>query len=117
MKRFSVDQLDSECEMYKQYVLETIREECPFKKKSKYSYEYYYDMMLIVLKDVVSWRSLKVTKKYDDKPEHHHTTIRKVFNKWSSNDIFKIAYNKMLEKKNNENNGNEEYYFCVHIAS
>ena len=46
----------------------------------------------------------KPVEKYDDKPEHHHTTIRKVFNKWSSKDIFKIAYNKMLGKKNKENN-------------
>jgi hypothetical protein len=41
---------------------------CPFKKKSKYTYEYYYDMILIVLKDV-------------NKKENHYTTIRKMFDK------------------------------------
>lgn len=84
---------------YKQYVLETIKEICPFKKKSIYDYEYYYDMILIVLKDVNSWRSLKVTINYRDKKENHYTTIRKMFNKWNKMDIFKIAYERMLENK------------------
>ncbi|VBB18085.1 hypothetical protein YASMINEVIRUS_548 [Yasminevirus sp. GU-2018] len=48
--------------------------------------------------NVVSWRSLKVTKEYSDKKEHHYTTIRKMFNKWSSKNVFKIAYDKMMNK-------------------
>ncbi|VBB18702.1 hypothetical protein YASMINEVIRUS_1234 [Yasminevirus sp. GU-2018] len=98
MKRSETELLELDCKAYKQYVLEAVDEECPFKKKSKYNYDYYYDMMHIVLKDVVSWRSLKVTKNYGDKKEHHHTTIRKMFNKWSSKNVFKIAYDKMMDK-------------------
>ena len=99
MNRSSNAQLDSNCKTYKQYVLKTVDAECPFKKKSKYDYEYYYDMMNIVLKDVVSWRSLKVTKNYIDKKENHHTTIRKMFNKWSSYGIFEKAYMNMLKDR------------------
>jgi hypothetical protein len=100
MKRSDVRQLESNCKTYKQYVLDTVEKECPFKKKSKYTYEYYYDMMQIVLKDVVSWRALKITQKYTDKPENHHTTIRKMFNRWSDKNVFKTAYDKMLESIN-----------------
>ncbi|VBB18163.1 hypothetical protein YASMINEVIRUS_626 [Yasminevirus sp. GU-2018] len=98
MKTKILKQSESDCKTYKQYVLETVQNECPFKKRPKYSYEYYYDMMHIVLKDVVSWRALKVTKNYDNKAEHHHTTIRKMFNRWSSKNVFKIAYDKMRDK-------------------
>ena len=109
MKRSKAELLELECKTYKQYVLETVDAECPFKKRSKYNYDYYYDMMHIVLKDVVSWRSLKVTKNYSDKKEHHHTTIRKMFNKWSSKNVFKIAYDKMMNKMlENENKKNSK---------
>ena len=84
---------------YKHYVLDMVKLICPFKKKSKYTYEYYYDMILIVLKDVVSWRSLKITAKYVNKKENHYTTIRKMFNKWCNKDIFKVAYEKMLKEE------------------
>ncbi|VBB18243.1 hypothetical protein YASMINEVIRUS_706 [Yasminevirus sp. GU-2018] len=115
MNRSSNAQSDSNCKTYKQYVLETVEIECPFKKRSKYDYEYYYNMMHIVLKDVVSWRSLKVTKNYSDKKEHHHTTIRKMFNKWSSKNVFKIAYDKMMdemsENVNKKNSKREKNLF------
>ena len=42
-------------ETYRSYVLELVKQLCPFKKKSKFSYDYYYDMFLHVLKDVNSW--------------------------------------------------------------
>ena len=60
-------------------------------------------MMTIVLKDVVNWRALRITKKYDDKPEHHYTTIRKMFNRWSKENVFKLAYDKMIEAINKRN--------------
>lgn len=91
-------QYDQSCKTYKQYVLETIREVCPFKKRTKYTCEYYYDMITIVLKDVVSWRSLKIVADYTGKKDNHHTTIRKIFNKWCDKEIFKISYEKMLKE-------------------
>lgn len=90
---------------YKEYVIEEVKKEIPFKKRSKYSYDYYYDMFILVLKEVNSWRSLKITAKYGDKKENHHTTIRKMFNKWSEKEIFKKAYDKM---RKGDINGNDK---------
>jgi hypothetical protein len=65
---------------YKQYVLDIAFDRCPVKKKSIYTYSYYYDMFLLVLEHVNSWRSLAVTLKYSGKSKYHYTTIRKMFN-------------------------------------
>jgi len=82
--------------MYKQYVLETAHDLCPVRKKSIYTYSYYFDTFLTVLKHVNSWRSLSVTANFSGKSKYHYTTIRKMFNKWSKLNVFQIAYNKML---------------------
>ena len=81
---------------YKEYVLETAASLCPIKKKSIYSYSYYYDMFYIVLKNLVSWNSLSITSHYINKSKYHYTTVRKMFNKWSKSNVFKIAYNQMI---------------------
>ena len=82
---------------YKQYVLNTVIKVCPFKKKSKYSYSYYYDMFMLVLKHVNSWLSLSVTSNYGNKSKYHYTTVRKMFNKWTNHNVFKISYYEMLK--------------------
>ena len=93
---------------YKQYVLDIAFDRYPVKKKSIYTYSYYYDMFLLVLKHVNSWRSLAITLKYSGKSKYHYTTIRKMFNKWSINNVFKIAYNRMLsDYKTNQHYGKE----------
>ena len=79
---------------YKQYVLETAHDLCPVRKKSIYTYSYYFDAFLTVLKHVNSWRSLSVTANFSGKSKYHYTTIRKMFNKWSKLNVFKIAYNR-----------------------
>lgn len=81
---------------YKQYVLETAHDLCPVRKKSIYTYSYYFDAFLTVLKHVNSWRSLSVTANFSGKSKYHYTTIRKMFNKWSKLKVFQIAYDKML---------------------
>lgn len=88
--------IDPNNKTYKEYVLETINELCPNKKMTTYTNEYYYDMMLLVLKDITSWRSLRITKYYIDKKENHYTTIRKKFNKWNKLDVFRKAYEKLI---------------------
>ena len=85
---------------YKNYVLDTVSDLCPFKKKSKYTYSYYYDMFVLVLKHVNSWSSLSVTSIYAGKSKYHYTTIRKMFSKWASYDVFKIAYINLLKNDN-----------------
>jgi hypothetical protein len=86
---------------YKQHVLDAAFDKCPIKKKPIYTYSYYYDMILLVLKHINSWRSLSITLKYANKSKYHYTTIRKMFNKWNINNVFKIAYNNMLVQYNN----------------
>ena len=66
---------------YKNYVLDTVVNLCPFKKKSKYTYSYYYDMFVLVLKHVNSWSSLSITSKYVGKSKYHYTTVRKMFDR------------------------------------
>lgn len=85
---------------YKEYVLETAYDKCPVRKKSIYTYSYYYDAFLIVLKHVNSWRSLSITADCSGKSRYHYTTIRKMFNKWSKLNVFNIAYDKMLNNHN-----------------
>ena len=69
-------------ETYRSYVLELVKQLCPFKKKSKFSYDYYYNMFLHVLKDVNSWQSISLLSCSNSKSRYHYTTIRKMFNKW-----------------------------------
>ena len=63
-----------------------------FKNKSKFNYEYYYDMIYLVLNNINSWRSLEHTK-----CEAHYTTIFKVYKKWSNEHIFRDSYYQLLE--------------------
>ena len=77
-------------ETYKEYVLETAYEKYPVRKKPIYTYSYYYDTFLIVLKHVNSWRSISITSNYSGKSRYHYTTIRKMFNKCSKFNVFKI---------------------------
>ena len=91
---------------YKSYVLELVNQLCPFKKKAKYTHEYYYDMFLHVLKDVNSWKSLSLLSSCKGNSRYHYTTIRKMFNRWTKHNIFKTAYFQML----NDNNMNPLNY-------
>lgn len=81
---------------YKSYVLELVNQLCPFKKKAKYTHDYYYSMFLHVLKDVNSRKSLSLLTSCEGTSRYHYTTIRKMFNKWYKLDIFRIAYYRML---------------------
>jgi len=52
-----------------------------------YIYNYYYDHIYLVLKELSNWRSLKVTR-----CELHFTSIFKVYRRWCELNIFKEAY-------------------------
>ena len=81
---------------YKSYVIDTVKELCPFKKISSFSYEYYFDMFRIMLNDTNSWSSLSLLSSCQSNSRYHYTTIRKMFNRWSKHNVFSIAYHKML---------------------
>ena len=81
---------------YKSYVIDVVKEKCPFKKRSKFSYEYYFDMFRIMLNDTNSWKALSRLSDCQSDSRYHYTTIRKMFNRWSKHNVFSIAYHKML---------------------
>lgn len=75
------------------YVTHFVNLLCHPKKKTLYSTEYYFNNMIDMLKNKVSWNSLV----FPDKPKHHNSTIRKMFAKWSKLNIFQMVYNKILD--------------------
>ena len=70
----------------KALILKKIEECCPQKRKPKYSNEYFLDRILLILKDVQTWRSFK--RIYPTEKPGHYTTILKKFHKWSNLGIF-----------------------------
>lgn len=77
-------------------IIQVVKEICPFKRFIKYTYEYYLEKILLILNDVCKWKSLNKTA--DKKPKFHYKTIQRVFKIWSDNDIFKIAYYRLLQE-------------------
>lgn len=82
---------------YKEIILNLVRELCPNKKKSKYSFDYYLENIIHVLKDVVTWKSLQILYKKGTKL-NHYKTIEAMYIKWSKLEIFKKAYYILLKK-------------------
>lgn len=77
------------------------------KYKNKYSYEYYIDMMLFLLKDINSWSFLKNVVGYgncnNDIPKYHYVTIKNKFNEWTKKGVFENAFKKYNNVDNNTN--------------
>lgn len=76
--------------IYKKFVLELVKKRCPSKKQTKYSNGYYFDRMILLLRNVVSWRSLGVI--YKKTKTYHYKTIAAKFREWSNLNIFEDAY-------------------------
>lgn len=77
---------------FKTYILDTINELRPSKKKTIYSNKYYLENIIYMLNDLCRWRALKIIDK--DKSKYHWKTIENKFREWSKLNIFEIAYNK-----------------------
>ena len=88
---------------YKVYILKVVEQILPVKRRRIYSNEYYLSKFVYVLNNNIKWELL-----YDiNKPKCHWKTIYNEYLRWSSNNIFKIAWE--LFMKNN--------YFRLVIAS
>lgn len=85
---------------YKEIILEVLNEYYPKKYNSKYSYIYYIEYIISVLRDITSWKSLGNLLKNTLNKKYHYKTIYNMFLKWSYLDIFKISYNKLLLRNN-----------------
>jgi len=76
--------------------IKTIKKYCHNKRKTKYSIEYYLYHIILVLKELSSWKSLKYLLG-NNKP-NHYKTIQDIHLKWSRFNIYKIVYNILLKK-------------------
>lgn len=70
-------------------------------RKPKYTHEYYFDKIIILLTDLHSWRSIK--KIYNNTKNGHYTTVYKKYKKWCDLNIFEKTYYYMVDKKLNKN--------------
>jgi transposase len=76
-------------QIYKNIILKIVEERCPTKRKHKYSNEYYFDMMIHVLRDVTSWKALGRLHKGK---AYHYKTIHGKYLQWCRLNIFEDAY-------------------------
>ena len=71
-------------------------------RKPKYTHEYYFDKIVILLTDLRSWRSIQRVS--NDNNNSHYTTIYKKFKKWCNLDIFSRTYYYMVDNNLNKDN-------------
>lgn len=99
--------MKSPTQIFKDIILNVARKKLKCIRKREYSLEYYLDMFLLVHNDVVKWKSLQLTKKYNPKKyknnldlskDYHFKTIQNEFNKWANLNIFIEAHNNYLKR-------------------
>src|SRR5271168_866068 len=80
-----------------------IKELSPNKRVPKYSVDYYLENMIHVLKDVTTWKSLKILDKGNKDKPFHYKTISDKFLEWSKKGIFEETFKRLVNKKIIEN--------------
>lgn len=91
---FNKEKLDLSNNTYKKYILDTVNDLLPSKKKTFFSNEYYLENFQYMLNDLCKWQSLSII--YKNSKQYHWKTIANKFRQWSRFNIFEIAYDKML---------------------
>jgi hypothetical protein len=82
-------------EEYFKIINKLINKICPNIRKPKYNTKYYLKRILYVLGDVVCWKSLRILYTPNNK-KYHYKTIEGKFLQWSRLNIFKKAFNELL---------------------
>jgi transposase len=102
---------------YQKCILNLAHERLPYKRKPKYGHEYFLKMFTHVLTDVTSYSALNRLLNY--KHKYHHKYINQVFNKWTTLNIFKDAYdicvNEYISQNINKNSIVETYIDTTNI--
>ena len=75
-------------------ILNFINENDKVIRKRKYSNEHYLDNFLLIIDDVVKWKSLRFFNK--DLPKYHYKTIENKFRKLCKNNVFKKLFYEFL---------------------
>lgn len=88
--------IDRNQKIYEKFILEIVDKFFPVIRKRKYSNEYFLIHFQYILQDVTRWKSLTITITYHQEHTYHYKYINQVFNKWSSKNVFELAYNKLL---------------------
>jgi hypothetical protein len=81
---------------FKKSILRIAELKYPLIRKRKYYLHYYLDKFLLLLNDMVSWKSLKHTYNYYNKREFHWKSIYNEYNRWAKDNIFEEAYIKFM---------------------
>lgn len=92
--------------IYKSEILEVLNLKCPLKYKSKYSNEYFLDLILLVLTDLQNWSSLQFICT-NSKYKYHiikNKTIQDKHCLWSKLNIYEEVYFNIMNKYNFQNN-------------
>lgn len=79
----------------KKLLLDKVTVLCPNKRKLKYSNEYVLDKILLLLRDVTTWRSF--SRIIPNTKVYHYSTIMKRFHKWNKAGVFKDTHAELLE--------------------
>lgn len=76
------------------FLLNEINLLCPSRRRPKYPLSHYFDILLFILKTGCSFRDSCF---FLSVPKNHFTTVFKKFSSWSSQGIFNIIHDKLLE--------------------
>ena len=74
------------CNCFKKYILIIAKQKYPQLRTRKYSLNYYLTNFVIMLNDVVKWKSLMLINK--NCQTYHYKTIQNEYNKWCNDNIF-----------------------------
>jgi len=95
----------------KNIILSTYEQQFLCNYKRKYSIEYYLNIMFELINNINNWNTInklidyKPIFKYDKTiPKYHWKTIQNQFIKWSSDGIFKKAFDSFINIKNEQKN-------------
>ena len=82
--------------VYKSCVLEIANNAYKNVRKRKYKLDYYLNKFLLLLNELNKWQSLSITQQNEIQTKFHWKTVYNEFNKWSKDNIFKIAFEKFI---------------------
>lgn len=81
-------------------ILKYIEKICPSEYNCKYSNEYYLKNVLMILNTVVSWPSLRYCNTIKSDKKYHYKSIYKKHLLWCENNVYKYAYDEILNNSN-----------------
>ncbi len=73
------------------YIIKLVEKILPHRRTPKYSYVYYLNNFMALLKEVTSYKALGNHKTTTSKYKFHYETIRKEFDRWTKHNIFELA--------------------------